>query len=649
MFGRRTSSRRRLPRPNAEPFPSKPPSAARRPLVDGVRTRERAVAGRLGAAPYAAPSTNVKASPKSSRTSTNGFGFGFGFGFGDVFFSGVGTVSVSRFLVGCSRAETNFSAASADDDVRRLEPVLVSSSSRTSRRRASSLVTSFVAFFSRRRSSSYASYASSVVFLSKNDESGDETNDGSVPRRGDGDVSPRRRAGDGDGSSRRVSVADRYRTRDGVVDDRFLVCVSRLVRCSIPSPPGPGSNAGRDASSRAVLRNAPRVFEAAAPELVPGRDDHAGLPRAEPPRGGASTLRSTRRPCRSYSITVRQESRLSFEPNEEQGLDVSRRFDPPRGGGSFLFFLETSSLPAAEDGSDAGRRGRFGRASSVIAGRSRRTLALRNRSASRETCFAALRVSPRVGVRVRREGVVALAENEEEETRFPGEETVRALVASAPRLRYVPASRSSEGDRRRPRRSPASARSPARARSRRASPRAARARPGRREHESVRERGRARGRRLAARRRRDDIRVAASPARLGRGTPLGDEGASEPAHRRVHVAEVVHPVASRGGLERARRRSRRALRGRGRPSRDARPSRRAHDRVVAVVAVARVQVVILGENIRLHPELAPELHAERLELARAERRRRHRAMSSSRLEGHRRTRRRTPRPPRASL
>ena len=463
VFGRRTSSRRRLPRPNAEPFPSKPPSAARRPLVDGVRTRERAVAGRLGAAPYAAPSTNVKTSPKSSRTSTNGFGFGFGFG--DVFFSGVGTVSVSRFLVGCSRAETNFSAASADVVVRRLEPVLVSSSSRTSRRRASSLVTSFVAFFSRRRSSSYASYASSFFFSSKNDESGDETNDGSVPRRGDGDVSPRRRAGDGDGSSRRVSVADRYRTRDGVVDDRILVCVSRLVRCSIPSPPGPGSNAGRDASSRAVLRNAPRVFEAAAPELVPGRDDHAGLPRAEPPRGGASTLRSTRRPCRSYSITVRQESRLSFEPTEEQGLDVSRRFDPPRGGGSFLFFLETSSLPAAAAAEDAGRRGRFGRASSVIAGRSRRTLALRNRSASRETCFAALRVSPRVGVRVRREGVVALAENEEEETRFPGEETVRALVASAPRLRYVPASRSSEGDRRRPRRSPASARSPARARS----------------------------------------------------------------------------------------------------------------------------------------------------------------------------------------
>jgi hypothetical protein len=89
---------------------------------------------------------------------------------------------------------------------------------------------------------------------------------------------------------------------------------------SIPSPPGPGSNAGRDAGrDTPALVAGRRAFDAvsflcfalcalrlaAGPELVPGRvaEDHAGLPRAE--GGGASVLRSTRRPFRSYSTTTR--------------------------------------------------------------------------------------------------------------------------------------------------------------------------------------------------------------------------------------------------------------------------------------------------------------------------------------------------------
>ena len=255
VFGRRTSSRRRLPRPNAEPFPSKPPSAARRPLVDGVRTRERAVAGRLGAAPYAAPSTNVKASPKSSRTSTNGFGFGLDSGSATFFFRRRNRFgfSVSRRLfargdkllrrVGRRRRSTPRTGAR----------LFVVSNVAASRVFARHFVRGVLLDDDRRRTRSY----SVVVLFVEERRIRDETNDGRFPRRGERRAFLSAARGGGDGSSRRVSVADRYRTRDGVVDDRFLVCVSRLVRCSIPSPPGPGSSAGRAASQlAAVLRNA---------------------------------------------------------------------------------------------------------------------------------------------------------------------------------------------------------------------------------------------------------------------------------------------------------------------------------------------------------------------------------------------------------
>ena len=277
VFGRRTSSRRRLPRPNAEPFPSKPPSAARRRLVDGVRTRERAVAGRLGAAPYAAPSTNVKTSPKSSRTSTNGFGFGFGFG--DVF-SGVGTVSVSRFLVGCSRAGQTSPRRPTSSFAPRT--VLVSSSSRTSQRRASSLVTSFVAFFSRRRSSSYASYASSF-FSSKNDESGDETSGGSVPRRG---AETFLRAGaPATGFSRRSRWLTGTERGTASSTTGFWLCfASRPVLD--PEPARPGIERRRDASAQ-PSHETRRALRSRRTELVPGRDDTQPAARRAS-RGGAN-------------------------------------------------------------------------------------------------------------------------------------------------------------------------------------------------------------------------------------------------------------------------------------------------------------------------------------------------------------------------
>ena len=260
-----------------------------------------------------------------------------------------------------ARGDKLLPAASADVVVRRLEPVLVSSSSRTSQRRASSLVTSFVAFFSRRRSSSYASYASSFFFSSKNDESGDETNDGSVPRRGDGDVSRARRAGDGDGSSRRVSVADRYRTRDGVVDDRFLVCVSRLVRCSIPSPPGPGSNAGRDAPSRAVSRNAPRASKPPHQNSCPvGTTTPACRAPSLP---GAAQAPCARRGGRAGRTRSRFARKVDFPSNPTKSRVSTYRGGSIRraGAGLFIFFSRrrlsppprTVRTPGAEDGSDA--------------------------------------------------------------------------------------------------------------------------------------------------------------------------------------------------------------------------------------------------------------------------------------------------------
>ena len=249
VFGRRTPSRRRLPRPERGAVSAEPPSAARRLLVDGVRTRERAVAGRLGAAPYAAPSTNVKTSPKSSRTSTNGFGFGFGFG--DVFFSGAEPFRFLGFSPPVRAPRQTRRRVGRTEVVRRLEPVALFVVSNVAASRVFARHSSWRS--SRdddrrrprrtRRRSSFRSKSSWRIR--------DETNCARmVPRRGDGDVSPRPAAGgDGDGSSRRVSVADRYRTRDGVVDDRFFglcSCVSSGARL-VWSPPGPGSNAGRDA------------------------------------------------------------------------------------------------------------------------------------------------------------------------------------------------------------------------------------------------------------------------------------------------------------------------------------------------------------------------------------------------------------------
>ena len=333
--------------------------AARRPLVDGVRTRERAVAGRLGAAPYAAPSTNVKTSPKSSRTSTNGFGFGFGFG--DVFFRRRNRFgfSVSRRLfargdkllrrVGRRRRSTPRTGA-------RLFVVSNVAASRVFARhfvRGVLLATTIVVvrvvrvvvllFVEERRIRRRAPPNDAVRFLAAETETAS------------------RRAGDGDGSSRRVSVADRYRTRDGVVDDRFLVCVSRLVRCSIPSPPGPGSNAGRDASSRAVSRKraarlrsrrtrtrarSGRPRRPAARRASPGRRKHLALDAAavqvvlDHGSPGKSTFLRTQRRAGSRRIAAVRSAALG-----RVFFIFSRDVVSPRRG--------TVRTPGAEDGSHA--------------------------------------------------------------------------------------------------------------------------------------------------------------------------------------------------------------------------------------------------------------------------------------------------------
>ena len=348
VFGRRTSSRRRLPRPNAEPFPSKPPSA--RALVDGVRTRERAVAGRLGGAVRGAVNkrqnvtevvpdvhervrVRVRVRRRFFFRRRNRFGF-----------------SVSRRLLRARqtspprRPHASFDASNRCSSLRRLERRSVARlrsslrswrSSRDDDRRRTRR-TRRRSSFRRRTTALLATRRTTVRFLAAETETflGGAPAAGTVPR----------------GESRWLTGTERGTASSTT---GFLVCVSRLVGARSRARPARGSNAGRDASSRAVSRNAPRVFEAAAPELVPGRDDHAGLPRAEPPRGGASTLRSTRRPCRSYSITVRQESRLSFEPNEERCLGRAAAVrSAPRGAGSFYFSRDVVSPRAG---------GRFGR------------------------------------------------------------------------------------------------------------------------------------------------------------------------------------------------------------------------------------------------------------------------------------------------
>ena len=270
--------------------------------------------------------------------------------------------------------------------------------------------------------------------------------------------------------------------------------------------------------SRAVSRSAPLArLRSRAPE--PAR--RSGRPRRA---CRAPRLTGRRKHLALDAAAVRvvldhgSQGKSTFLRTQRRAGSRRSRGRSRAAAGLFYFFSETSLSPRLERGRfGRRRRGRFGRASSETAGRSRRTLALRNRSASRETCFAALRVSPRVGVRVpSRRGTRVSWSLEEEETRFP-EETVRTLVASAPGS-GVPASRSSEGDRRRPRRSPASARSPARARGPcRASPRAARATGASRARVGPRARPGARAAPRCASASRRHPRVAASPGGLVAG------------------------------------------------------------------------------------------------------------------------------------
>ena len=358
----------RLPYPNADPYPSKPPNAARRPLVDGVRTRDRAVAGRPEspkersriAPPVPRPVEEKKtasendseSSPAASgRTSTNGFGR---FGFRpntppspspSPSPSRVARRSFARFPPpsSTSRSESD-SNSNSDSD----------SNSVDARREGADVFVS-----STRRRLGFASFS-----FSSRSSSSDETHVSRVSRVG----LRLRRGGAGDG------VARRYRTGDRVSGERTLRDASaRLSRrgvrkaffnslWSIPSPPGPGSNAGRDAGRdtpelvagrrRDAVSFLTRRFNVVAgPELVPGRvaEDHAGLPRAE--GGGASVLRSTRRPFRSYSTTVRHrvpvgfafERRLSGRASWSAGT-VAGFFASTRPGRDFVFETDAEHI-----------------------------------------------------------------------------------------------------------------------------------------------------------------------------------------------------------------------------------------------------------------------------------------------------------------